>query len=84
MRFNSIVLAALTLFPVVAQNSSSHADVQLQKAIRKETVDGDLKGAIELYRKLAANSADAGLAAQALLRLAECHEAGLGRGEAGL
>lgn len=45
--------------------------VELEAAIRRETVQGDLKGAAEAYRKLAANaSANREVAARALLRLA--------------
>ncbi len=45
----------------------------LQAAIKAEMVDGDLKGAIELYRKLAAGG-DRGVAAKALVRMGQCYE----------
>ena len=47
--------------------------VDLESAIRRETVQGDLKGAAEAYRKIAAQAASAknrAIAARALLRLA--------------
>ena len=48
-------------------------EVLLQRAIQKETVDGDLKGAIEQYRKVAQSSIRP-LAAQALVHMAECYQ----------
>jgi len=48
-------------------------EVALHAAMKKETVDGDLKGAIEAYRKLA-QSRDRAIAAQALVRMGECYE----------
>ena len=49
------------------------AEAQLQAAINKETVEGDLKGAIELYQKLA-NGSDHAAAAKALVRMGQCYE----------
>ena len=51
----------------------AQADVDLQAAIRKETVEGDLKGAIEQYRKLA-DGGNRAVAAKALLRMGQCYE----------
>lgn len=69
-----VLAAAVLLF--------AQADVTLQKAILKETVEGDLKGAIELYNKaLGQAGKDRATAAQALLRMGECHEK-LGNAEA--
>jgi dipeptidyl aminopeptidase/acylaminoacyl peptidase len=51
----------------------AQADTALQKAIRKETVEGDLKGAIEQYKKLAQDKNRA-VAAQALIHMGECYE----------
>ena len=62
----ALVLAAATLL-------FAQADTALQKAIRKETVEGDLKGAIEQYKKLAQGSNRA-TAAQALIHMGECYE----------
>jgi Tol biopolymer transport system component len=55
-----------------AQDSRS-PEVQLKAAIHKEEVEGDRKGAIEQYKKLA-NSKDRAVAAKALIRMGECYE----------
>lgn len=53
----------------------AQADVTLQRAMRKETLEGDLKGAIALYEKAVAEAkADRATAAKALIRMAECHQ----------
>ena len=53
--------------------AQSKADVALRAAIETETVKGDLKGAIEQYKALAAG-ADRAVAAKALVRLGECYQ----------
>ena len=81
MRLSNILVACLlAAMPLAAQNST-RADVELQRAIQKEIVDGDLRGAMEAFRRLAARTAEPGVAAKALLHLAECHEK-LGSAEA--
>ena len=51
--------------------SAADPAVELEAAIRRETVQGDLKGAAEAYKKIAANAAASrDVAARALLRLA--------------
>jgi len=62
-----MVLAAL------AAQRGSRAELQLEAAVNREVVAGDLKGAIELYRK-AAQSSDRALAAKALVRMGQCSE----------
>jgi Tol biopolymer transport system component len=49
------------------------AGAQLEAAIKKEVVDGDMKTAIEMYRKLA-QASDRGVAAKALMRMGQCYE----------
>ena len=50
-------------------------DQQLQSAINKEVVEGDLKGAIEMYKKIAAQpGAGRATVATALLRMGQCYE----------
>jgi Tol biopolymer transport system component len=49
------------------------AEVALRTAVEKETVKGDLKGAIEQYKKLAQGK-DRGVAARALVRMGQCYE----------
>jgi len=56
-----------------ADPKASSADVQLQAAIHTEMVDGNFKVAIEKYKK-AAQTSDRAVAAQALVRLAECYQ----------
>jgi Tol biopolymer transport system component len=64
---------ALAGLVLSAQVKDSRADLALQAAIKKETVDGDLKGAIEGYKKLAQDK-DRQVAAKALVRMGECYE----------
>jgi len=56
------------------------AEVQFKAAQHKEEVEGDLKGAIEQYKRVA-QSADRALAAKALVRIGNCYEK-LGNAEA--
>ena len=50
-------------------------DVDLQAAIRTETVDGDLNGAIKQYEAIATKyKSDRALTATALIRLAQCYQ----------
>lgn len=53
--------------------ASRTAEVQLKAAQHKEEVEGDLKGAIEQYKKLA-QGGDRAVAAKALVRMAECYQ----------
>jgi len=49
--------------------------VLLRAAIEKEEVDGDLQGAIDLYKQIVAKYSDnRGVAARALIRLGGCYE----------
>lgn len=56
------------------------AEVALRTALEKETVKGDLKGAIDQYKKLA-HGKDRAVAAKALVRMGQCYEK-LGNAEA--
>ncbi len=49
------------------------ADRQLQSAINKEIVEGDLRGAIEQYKKIA-QGGNRAVAAKALVRMGQCYE----------
>jgi len=64
----------------VSQTKDDRAEVALQAAIKKEMVDGDLKGAIEQYTKIA-QSGNRAAAARALVRMGQCQER-LGEAEA--
>src|SRR5438105_5932711 len=73
------ILLALGLLsvarPVSAQWATASPGVQLQTGIEKEDVEGDLKAAMDIYQKLAADpSAPRDVRARALLRLAGCDE----------
>ncbi len=81
--FNALLLALLVgllcaaLFAgyLASQAKEDKADVALQAAIKTETVDGDLRGAIEQYKKIAAlPGAGRATVATALLRMGQCHE----------
>ncbi len=76
----ALIAVGTLLAGVVAAQQQARPEVDLQAAIRTETVEGDLKGAIEQYRKLSTNS-DRTVAAQALLRMGQCYEK-LGSAEA--
>jgi Tol biopolymer transport system component len=72
----------LVLVPAATAQSQDRAEVALKAAIDKEVVDGDLKGAIEQYKKIAAQpGAGRATVATALLRMGQCHEK-LGNAEA--
>ncbi len=65
-----LILTALSAAALFAQ-----ASVTLERAIRKETLEGDLKGAIALFEKALKEARnDRATAAKALVRLAECHQ----------
>jgi Tol biopolymer transport system component len=74
MRFlAAIIMTAALLFASTSVQKDDRAEVALRAAIDKETVDGDLKGAIEEYVKLA-QSSNREVAAKALLRAGQCYE----------
>jgi len=64
-----LMAAALTAAP----QQIVSAERQLEAAIHREQVLGDVQGAIEEYRKLA-QSSNRTVAAQALMRLGQCYE----------
>jgi hypothetical protein len=73
----SIVMLAglLSEFAVVPLHAQNRPAVELQAAMTKEQVDGDLKTAIAEYQKIAADkSAPRDVRAKALLHLAGCYE----------
>jgi Tol biopolymer transport system component len=76
MRKNMMMILALVVIltlPLAFAQKDPRAEAQLQAAINKETVEGNLKGAIEQYKKLA-KSPNRPVAAKALLHLGECYE----------
>jgi Tol biopolymer transport system component len=55
--------------------SAQNLSVELQRITQQETVTGDLRAAIESYKKIVARAgADRSIAAQALVRMAECYQ----------
>ena len=70
-----LMLAAVALGVLAAAQGQSRPDLQLKAAVYKETVEGDLKGAAELYKQVASDAAaPRQLAAAALLGLGGCYE----------
>ena len=72
---------ALTIFGLVmalaggAIAQRNQAEIDLQGAIRTETIDGDLKTAIKAYAAIVSkHGADRATVATALVRMAECHQ----------
>lgn len=81
---------ALTIFGLVmalaggAIAQRNQAQIDLQGAIRTETIDGDLQTAIKAYAAIVSkHGADRATVATALVRMAECHQK-LGDAEARL
>jgi len=69
------VASFMTLRPAFAQSAPVVAGVRLEAGIEKEQVEGDLKSAMDIYQKIAADgAASRDVRAQALLRLAGCDE----------
>jgi Tol biopolymer transport system component len=77
----ALVAALLAASFAIAQKDDQ-AEVMLQAAKQKQLVDGDLEGAIQLYKNIVANySGNRALAAKALLEIGQCSEK-LGKTEA--
>ena len=66
-------LVGLMAGGVLLAQAPRSIDVQFKAAQHKEEVEGDLKGAIEQYQKIAQTS-DRAVAAKALVRMAGCYE----------
>jgi dipeptidyl aminopeptidase/acylaminoacyl peptidase len=68
-------IAILILAASLAAQTGDPAEVQLREAMHKEVVNGDLKGAIEIYRKIAERkNTSRSVAAKALLHMGQCQE----------
>ena len=77
-----LVLAAVALGALAAAQGQERLDLQLKAAVYKETVEGDLQGAMTLYKQIVSNaSVPRPIAAAALLGLGGCYEK-LGQAEA--
>lgn len=75
MRTHALVLIAtvVVLGATTSARQAGQAEVALQAAIRTETIDGDLRRAIQQYEAVARGS-DRAAGAQALLRMADCYQ----------
>ena len=71
--FTALAVGALLAAPEMAAQAQDKAEVALRAAMEKETVEGNLKAAIDEYKKLAQNTNKA-VAARALVQLGECYE----------
>jgi len=69
----AVAISGTGFQPVSQAQASRSAEVQLKAALHKEQVEGDLKGAIEQYQKLA-NGSNHAVAANALIRMGQCYE----------
>jgi len=71
----ALVVSVVLLAGVVTAQQKRQQDIDLQAAIRTETVDGDLNGAIKQYGAIASKyKADRTVAATALIHMAECYQ----------
>jgi len=70
-----VTVAALVMAAALAAapQQTASAERQLEAAVHREQVLGDVKGAIEEYKKLA-QGGNRAVAAQALIRLGQCYE----------
>src|SRR5512135_430773 len=81
MRSARVVLAAAVMCLAMSaadsaqQARDNRAEVALQAAIKIETIDGDLKAAIDAYKNVAATyGSNRAVAAKALVRMGQCYE----------
>ena len=71
----SLVMAGLVVVPIALSQKTSQAELRFEEAHRKETIDGDLKAAIDLYRRAIDEAgSNRAIAAQALVRMGQCYE----------
>ena len=74
-RLTSLALAVVALGVLVGAQGQDRPDLQLKAAVYKETVEGDLQGAIAIYKQIVSNAAvPRPVAAAALLGLGGCYE----------
>ena len=71
----ALVMTVVLLAGAVTAQQKRQQDIDLQAAIRTETVDGDLNRAIKQYGAIAAKyKADRAVTATALVHMAECYQ----------
>src|SRR5437899_10001557 len=70
-----VVLIACGLTLLASPQKKDEPELWLQQAMQTETVDGDLKSAVEQYKKvIARQGASREVVAKALVRLGQCYE----------
>jgi Tol biopolymer transport system component len=70
----ALVMTVLLLTGGAGAQQKKQQDIDLQAAIRTETVDGDLNGAIKQYSAIVSKyTADRAITATALVHMAECY-----------
>ncbi len=75
MRFLRRALVLVAPLALVATLAAQNLEVELQRAIQRETATGDSKAAIAEYRRIADRAgSNKAVGAQALLHLAEAYE----------
>jgi len=72
----AIIAAIMLLAGSMIAQQTKRQEIDLQAAMRTETVHGDLKGAIRQYNAIVSkySKTDRTVAAKALVRLGQCHE----------
>jgi len=79
---SALVLAMLVHVTMTTAQRNNSPEALMQRAVQKEMVDGDLKAALDLYKRVADTRGVApALAADALIRMGRAYES-LGNGEA--
>lgn len=69
------IIVALGAGVMAQAQATRSAEVQMKAAQQKAEIEGDLKGAIEEYKKVvAAAGSNRALAAEALVRMADCYQ----------
>src|SRR5687767_12710284 len=70
------IAAAVLLAGSAAAQQKKQQDIDLQAAIRKETVDGDLNGAIKQYAAIVSKyvKSDRAVTAMAMVHMAQCYQ----------
>lgn len=70
----TVLLATLLIVPVHAQKTDS-AEILLESARQKETLEGDLRAALRQYEEIVKKfAADRAIVAKTLVRMAEAHQ----------
>ena len=73
-RFMLALMTAAALLMPMHPAAQDQSDVALRAAMETETVKGDLKGAIEQYRRIVSETHNRAVAATALVRMADCYQ----------